>query len=285
MDLDNRAQYKLVSVGYTDVNFGEYRRILEALCPLGERYDHEMPEMWCSRIRDPFRKILEENPRILSKNGYIIMCGKLYENDKVHAHRTNYIYCSVCDSLVFIPENGNSRANYYRDNHLKRCISRNSISNEHARRNEILQSIDRREFQIWQYKQYILKEEAEINRLHLELFSQSTLHSEKNKLASVSYDHDACLTDYEIYAQSKATIAKNTIPSAPKFEPAYITNTGQEMISPVLHQSSNCKSNTSEIFISSRYAKQNNLLPSIDHLNRNGVPTLRLRDGTKITFV
>ena len=41
---------------------------------------------------------------------------------------------------------------------------------------------------------------------------------------------------------------------------------------------SNCKSNTSEIFISSRYAKQNNLLPSINNLNQ---PALRLRDGTK----
>src|SRR3954447_24811378 len=155
MDLDSRAQYKLVSVGYTDVNFGEYRRILEALCPLGERYDHETPEMWCSQIRDPFRKILEENPRILSRNGYIIMCGKLYENDKVHGLPTNYIYCSVCDSLVFISENGCSDYSY-RDNHLKRCISRNSISNKHARRKEILKSIDRREFEIWQYKQYIL---------------------------------------------------------------------------------------------------------------------------------
>src|SRR5216110_2759421 len=107
MDLDSRAQYKLVSVGYSDVNFEKYRRILEALSPLGERYDHETPEMWCSRIHDPFRKILEENPRTLSKNGYIIMCGKLYENDKVHAgHPTDYIYCSVCDSLVFIPGTG-----------------------------------------------------------------------------------------------------------------------------------------------------------------------------------
>jgi len=33
MDLDSRAQYKLVSVGYSDVNFEEYRRILEALYP------------------------------------------------------------------------------------------------------------------------------------------------------------------------------------------------------------------------------------------------------------
>src|SRR6266536_4304042 len=103
MDLDSRVQYKLVSVGYSDVNFEEYRRILEALCPLGERYDHETPEMWCSRIRDPFRKILEENPRILSKNRYIIMRGKLYENNKVSTQPTDYIYCSICNSLVFIP--------------------------------------------------------------------------------------------------------------------------------------------------------------------------------------
>src|SRR5207248_9300584 len=81
----------------------------------------------------------------------------------------------------------------YHDSHLKRCISGNIISNDHARRKEILQSIDRREFQIWQYKQYILKEEVKINRLRLELFSQFTSHSEKDKLASVSYDHDGIL--------------------------------------------------------------------------------------------
>ena len=68
----------------------------------------------------------------------------------------------------------------------------------------------------------------------------------------------------------------------------------QEMISPTSYQSSNCKSNTSEIFISSLYAKQNNLLgplpyapsartlSSINHLNQ---PTLRLKDGTKIMIV
>ncbi|CAG8768423.1 7051_t:CDS:1, partial [Rhizophagus irregularis] len=75
-------------------------------------------------------------------------------------------------------------------NHLKRCISGNTILNEHATRNEILKSIDTREFQIWQYKQYILQEEAKINRLRLELFSQSTSDSENDKLASVSYDYD-----------------------------------------------------------------------------------------------
>ncbi|CAB4459881.1 unnamed protein product [Rhizophagus irregularis] len=293
MDLDSKAQYKLVSVDYSDVNFEIYRRILDALSPLAERYDHETPEMWCSRIRDPFRKILEDNPRILSKNGYITMYGNLIErSDRVHGLPSNYIYCSVCDSLVFISENGRSdHPITYRDNHLKRCISGNSISNEHARRNEILQSIDRREFRIWQYKQYILEEEAKINRLRLELFSQSTLHSEKDKLASVSYDLDARSTSYETYRQVKATMAKNTMPSAPDLNPFRVSPARQEMILPTSYQSSNWprgathRSNTSEIFISSRYAKQNNLLPSIDHLNRNGVPALRLRDGTKITFV
>ncbi len=83
------------------------------------------------------------------------MHEKLYENDKVNALLTDYIYCSICDSLVFIP-GGNYSARLYHDNHLKRCISENTILNEHTRRNEILKSIDRREFKIWQYKQYIL---------------------------------------------------------------------------------------------------------------------------------
>src|SRR5205823_4025719 len=66
-----------------------------------------------------------------------------------------------------------------------------------------------------------------MKRLQLELLSQSIPHSEKDKLASVSYDHDTCLTDYKIYAQSKATVAKNTMPSAPNFEPACISPTRQ----------------------------------------------------------
>src|SRR6266480_3086044 len=98
MDLDSRAQYKLVSVGYSDVNFEEYRRIVDALGSLTGRYDHETPEMWCSRICDPFRKILEENPRTLFKNGYMIMWIKLYENHKALAGQpTDYIHWSVCD--------------------------------------------------------------------------------------------------------------------------------------------------------------------------------------------
>src|SRR2546430_3302050 len=211
MDLDSRTYSKLNQVSYGDINFEKYRRIVEAIWPLTKIRDHETPEMWCSRIHDPFRKILKENLGILSGNGYITMYGKLIErSDRVHGLPSNYIYCSVCDSLVFISENSRLD-NSYRDSHLKRCISGNTISNEHARRNEILKSIDRREFQIWQYKQYILQEEAKINRLRLELFSQSTPYSEKDKLASVSYDIDGNFTaSYENYAQSKA---KDTMPN------------------------------------------------------------------------
>src|SRR6266498_768318 len=154
--------------------------------------------MWCSRIRNPFRKILEENLRILSKNGFITIYEKLYESDsKVHDYPSNYIYCSVYDSLVFIPGEYTRHSYRNQDNHLKRCISRNTILNEHARRKEILQSIDTREFQIWQYKQYILKEEAEMKRLQLELLSQSIPYLKKDKLALVSYNYDTCSISYE----------------------------------------------------------------------------------------
>src|SRR6266540_935251 len=77
----------------------------------------------------------------------------------------------------------------------------------------------------------VLQEEAKINRLHLELFSQSTSHSEKDKLASVSYDHDSNFTaSYENYAQYKATMTKNTMPSASNFESANISPVRQEMV-------------------------------------------------------
>src|ERR1044071_8478279 len=146
MDLDSRAFSKLIDAWNTHGGSEDYRRILERLGPLTKRHDHETPEMWYSRIHDPFRKILEKNyssgNRILSKNGYIEMYGKLYENDKVHDYPTNYIYCSICDFLVFIPYTSFS-ARIYQDNHLKRCISENSISNEHARKKEILKSIDK----------------------------------------------------------------------------------------------------------------------------------------------
>src|SRR3954452_16926672 len=200
MDLDSKTYSKLINTHNSYGGSGECIRILGAIRLLTERYNHETPEMWCSRICDPFRNILKENLGILSGNGYITMYGKHYSScDTIYSLPSNYIYCSVCDSLVFVPNKYSKLDDSYRDSHLKRCISGNSISNEHARRKEILKSINNREFQIWQYKQYILRKEAKINHFCLELFSQSTSHSEKDKLASVSYDSDCCSFSYETY--------------------------------------------------------------------------------------
>ncbi|RGB36486.1 hypothetical protein C1646_814011 [Rhizophagus diaphanus] len=180
MDLDSRGHSKLVKAWNNGCS-NEYTRILEKLFLLADRHDHETPEMWYSRVRDLFRKLLEEHHSsrggILSGNGYIERFGKLIErSDRVHGIPSNYIYCS----------------------------------------------------------------------------------------------------------QVKMTMAENTISYAPKFEPAYISPTKQETILPTSYQSLALNETISEIFISSQYAKQNNLLPSIDHLNQ---PALRLRDGTKITFI
>ncbi|PKY60304.1 hypothetical protein RhiirA4_483871 [Rhizophagus irregularis] len=48
----------------------------------------------------------------------------------------------ICNSLVFISENS-YLDNSYQDSHLKKCISEKTISDKHARINEILQFIDK----------------------------------------------------------------------------------------------------------------------------------------------
>ena len=95
----------------------------------------------------------------------------------------------------------------------------------------------------------------------------------------ISYNYDTRSVSYKAYLSAKATIAENTMPNTSNFEPANISPVRQEIVSPTSYQSSNCKSNTSEIFISSQYAKQNNLLPSTKGT------VLKLRDGTKVTIV
>ena len=37
--------------------------VSQALINLQYRYSNETPEMWCSRIRYPFRTLLENNPK------------------------------------------------------------------------------------------------------------------------------------------------------------------------------------------------------------------------------
>ncbi|UZO07064.1 uncharacterized protein OCT59_027367 [Rhizophagus irregularis] len=86
--------------------------------------------------------------------------------------------------------------------------------------------------------------------------------------------------NYSCFKAKTATIAKNTMSSAPNFEPTCISPTSYHSSGP----SQRCSEPgvTSKVFMSSLYAKQNNLLPSINHLNQ---PVLKLEDGTEITIV
>jgi hypothetical protein len=191
--------------------YGVMEKVNVKLGALASRHDNETPEMWCSRIRGPFRKILEENP-YLSKYDYIQMGGKFYYDGKPkHGGSsympTNYLYCIVCDSLVFFPARLSGTSGEF---HFMICIAGNTASKQ---KEELLLEIARLEGHIWQSKQGILEYEAEIKHIQLELSpqSQSLPHSEKDKLASVPYNHNHI--SYEAYRAGMASVVKdNTNP-------------------------------------------------------------------------
>ena len=92
MDINGRAYSKIFGISYSDVKFEEYRRISDVIGLLAKRHNHETPEMWCSRIRDPFRKILEESFLRMD----ILECTEsyIYEEGKESypsGRETNYI--------------------------------------------------------------------------------------------------------------------------------------------------------------------------------------------------
>ncbi|GBB97965.1 hypothetical protein RclHR1_31070002 [Rhizophagus clarus] len=95
--------------------------VMQALNNLQYRYSGETPEMWCSRVRYPFKKLLEYNPKYFSKNGFIQMVERIYIDGEFKAGRRSFnIYCTVCESLVFIHENTIECANI----HLNECIAK-----------------------------------------------------------------------------------------------------------------------------------------------------------------
>ena len=177
-------------------------KVRHTLCWLQYRNSDETPEMWCDHIRIPFKKILEENPRFFSKNEYIRMVGWHYEDGKRATSTlpvlSNYIYCTSCDSLVHIPNN--MWDHRCASDHLKRCIAGDTgyCSVEYAKANSY------NEFNIWYLEQRIMRYEAEIRHNQLELSPQfqSLSHSEKDKLASVSYDINDI--SYETFRASMA---------------------------------------------------------------------------------
>src|SRR3954470_17690685 len=99
--------------------------VVQALNNLQYRYSGETPEMWCSHVRYPFKKLLEYNLKYFSKNGFIQMVERVYIDGEFKAGRRSFhIYCTVCDSLVVICKNTIECAN----DHLKKCIAERCIT-------------------------------------------------------------------------------------------------------------------------------------------------------------
>src|SRR5438034_2273769 len=80
--------------------------VVQALNNLQYRYSGETPEIWYSRVRYPFKKLLKYNPKYFLKNGFIQMIERLYKDGEFKVGgRSFHIYCTVCDFLVKIPSN------------------------------------------------------------------------------------------------------------------------------------------------------------------------------------
>ena len=95
--------------------------VVQVLYNMQYRYSGKTPEMWYSRVCYPFKKLLEYNPKYFSKNGFIQMIERSYKDEKFKAERRSFhIYCTICDSLVFICKNTEECAN----KHLNECIAK-----------------------------------------------------------------------------------------------------------------------------------------------------------------
>src|SRR5438128_9719509 len=99
--------------------------VVQALNNLQYRCSGETSEMWYSRICYPFKKLLEYNPKYFSKNGFIQMIERSYKDGEFKAGRRSFhIYCTVCNSLVFLRENTIECGN----DHLKKCIAERRLA-------------------------------------------------------------------------------------------------------------------------------------------------------------
>ncbi|GBC03490.1 hypothetical protein RclHR1_05140024 [Rhizophagus clarus] len=95
--------------------------VVKVLTNLHYRYSNETPKMWCSRIRVPFKKLIGYNSKFFSKHEFIHMTERSYKDGEFRpGGRTFHIYCTACDSLVFICENTENCAN----KHLNECIAK-----------------------------------------------------------------------------------------------------------------------------------------------------------------
>ena len=111
----------MIKTNYSGLNL----IVVQALNNLQYRYSGKIPEMWCSCVRYPFKKLLKYNPKYFSKNRFIQIIERSYKDREFKAERHSFhIYCIVCDSLVFIYENTIECAN----KHLNECIAKKHLT-------------------------------------------------------------------------------------------------------------------------------------------------------------
>ncbi len=95
--------------------------VMQALNNLQYRYSGKTSEMWCSHIHYPFKKLHKYNLKYFLKNEFIHMTKRSYKDGEFKARRCSfYIYCTICNSLVFICKNTIECTN----NHLNKCIAK-----------------------------------------------------------------------------------------------------------------------------------------------------------------
>src|SRR3954471_19877223 len=74
------------SINYSSLN----PVVVQAPNNLQYRYSGETPEIWYSRVRYPFKKLLEYNPKYFSKNGFIQMIERVYIDGEFKAGRRSF---------------------------------------------------------------------------------------------------------------------------------------------------------------------------------------------------
>ena len=69
--------------------------VVQELNNLQYRYSGETPEMWCSRVRYPFKKLLEYNPKYFLKNGFIQMIEREYIDGNLKLEDAHLIFIAL----------------------------------------------------------------------------------------------------------------------------------------------------------------------------------------------
>ncbi|CAG8822877.1 36534_t:CDS:2, partial [Gigaspora margarita] len=83
-------------------------------------YNGLNPAVSQALINLQYRTLLENNPKYFSKNGFIYMTERSRDRGFTVEKRSFYIYCTVCDTLVFFRKN----IIEYTNHHLNECIAK-----------------------------------------------------------------------------------------------------------------------------------------------------------------